>query len=96
MDSHFLSDSPINLRKAGAFQKLPTLAGFVCDEGSFLLGPSPQEFDKYLFRSSVEMYIVDGISHSVKRKPRLVEVAFFSTLTDLAVTDNNSSKQGRV
>ncbi|KAJ7354759.1 hypothetical protein OS493_030536 [Desmophyllum pertusum] len=32
VDQHFLQDSPINLRKAGKFQKLPTIAGFVSDE----------------------------------------------------------------
>ena len=36
-----LDNSRINLRKAGSFQTLPTLAGFVSDEGFFLLGPPP-------------------------------------------------------
>ena len=91
VDNHFLADSPINLRKAGKFQKLPTLAGFVSNEGSFLLGPSPQEFDKYLFRSSVEMYIVNGISHSEKRKPLLVDAVLFQ-YSHWPCSKNNSSK----
>ena len=37
VDKHFLPDSPINLRKAGKFQRIPTIAGFVSNEGSFLL-----------------------------------------------------------
>ena len=90
VDNHFLADSPINLRKAGKFQKLPTLAGFVSNEGSFLLGPSPQEFDKYLFRSSVEMYIVNGISHSEKRKPLLVDAVLFQ-YSHWPCSKNNSS-----
>ena len=39
VDEVFLPDTPQALRKAGAFHKIPLLAGFTEDEGSYFLGP---------------------------------------------------------
>lgn len=91
IDKRFLLDSPINLRKAGKFQKVPTMAGFVSDEGSFLLGSSSQKFDRSSFRRNIEMYIVNSISHSAKRQPLLVDAVLFQ-YSHWPETNNNSTK----
>lgn len=91
VDGRFLLDSPINLRKAGKFQKLPIIAGFVSHEGSFLLGRSAREYDKTLFRSNIEMHIINSISHSAERKPLLVDAVLFQ-YTHWPGNSNNASK----
>lgn len=90
VDKRFLLDSPINLRKAGKFQKLPTLAGFVSNEGSFLLGGLLQEFDINLFRSNIKMHVIDAISHSTERKPLLVDAVLFQYTQWPGHIDNSS------
>lgn len=77
VDKHFLPDSPINLRKAGKFQKLPTIAGFVSDEGSFLLDKSESKYTKTTFRKSIKDNIIHGMGHSEDHKPLLVDAVEF-------------------
>ena len=89
VDQHFLQDSPINLRKAGKFQKLPTIAGFVSDEGSFLLAHS-SEYNKAIFRRNIEDYIFDSMRHSAEHKPLLVDAVEFQ-YTRWPGDDNNPS-----
>ena len=91
VDKRFLHDSPINLRKAGKFQKLPTIAGFVSDEGSFLLGTALKEYDETVFRSNIEIHIINSMAHSAERKPLLVDAVLFQ-YTHWPGNNNNSSK----
>ncbi|XP_022787319.1 cholinesterase 1-like [Stylophora pistillata] len=77
VDKHFLEDSPINLRRAGKFQKVPTIAGFVSDEGSFLLDKSLSKYDKKIFRESIEAQIIVGLGPSQDHKPLIVDAVEF-------------------
>ena len=91
VDKNFLQDSPINLRKAGKFQKLPTIAGFVSDEGSFLLqGNSALKYDKATFRTVIEEHIINGLGHTEDRKPLLVDAVEFQYTR--WPRENNSTK----
>lgn len=93
VDKRFLLDSPLNLRKAGKFQKLPAIAGFVSHEGSFLLGSALEEYDKTLFRKKIEAHIINSIVHSAdaERKPLLVDAVEFQ-YTHWPGNNNNASK----
>lgn len=89
VDKHFLQDSPINLRKAGKFQKLPTIAGFVSDEGSFLL-PGNSVYNKTIFRRFIEEHMINDMEHSADRKPLLVDAVEFQYTR--WPRENNSTK----
>ena len=91
VDTRFLLDSPKNLRKAGKFQKVPTIAGFVSDEGSFLLNSSLQEYNENVFRSNIKSNIIDNIVHSADRKPLIVDAVMFQ-YTYWPENNHNSSK----
>ena len=77
VDKHFLEDSPINLRRAGKFQKLPTIAGFVSDEGSFLLNKSLSKYNNKIFKESIEKHIIIGMGPSKDHKPLIVDAIEF-------------------
>lgn len=78
VDKHFLPDSPINLRKSGKFQKVPSLAGFVSNEGSFLLlGNSISKYNKTIFRGLIEEHMINSMGHTADRKPLLVDAVEF-------------------
>ncbi len=89
VDKHFLQDSPINLRKAGKFQKLPTIAGFVSNEGSFLLQGN-SVYNKTIFRRFIEEHMINGMEHSAERKPLLVDAVEFQYTR--WPRENNSTK----
>ena len=91
VDKHFLPDSPINLRKAGKFQKVPTIAGFVSNEGSFLLlGNSASKYNKTIFRGLIEEHMINSMGHTADRKPLLVDAVEFQYTRWPRV--NNSTK----
>lgn len=89
VDKHFLHDSPINLRKAGKFQKLPTIAGFVSEEGSFLLQGN-SVYNKTIFRRFIEEHMIDSMGHTADRKPLLVDAVEFQYTR--WPKENNSTK----
>lgn len=91
VDKHFLPDSPINLRKAGKFQKVPTIAGFVSNEGSFLLlGNTVSKYNKTIFRGLIEEHMINSMGHTADRKPLLVDAVEFQYTR--WPTENNSTK----
>ena len=91
VDKHFLPDSPINLRKSGKFQKVPTIAGFVSNEGSFLLlGKSVSKYNKTMFRGLIEEHMINSMGHTADRKPLLVDAVEFQYT--LWPRKNNSTK----
>ena len=53
VDENFLIDSPINLRKMGKFKKVPLIAGFVSNEGSFLLDNSVKQYNQAMMRREI-------------------------------------------
>ena len=91
VDKHFLPDSPRNLRKAGKFQKLPTIAGFVSNEGSFLLDSSLKEYDTNIFKEYIKGHIIDSMVDYADRTSLLVDAVLFQ-YTHWPRNSSNSSK----
>lgn len=91
VDKHFLPDSPINLRKAGKFQRVPIIAGFVSNEGSFLLlGNSVSKYNKTIFRRLIEEHMINSMGHTADRAPLLVDAVEFQYTR--WPRENNSTK----
>ncbi|XP_031560567.1 cholinesterase 1-like [Actinia tenebrosa] len=91
VDQHFLPDNPKALKKRGQFLKLPLMAGFVSQEGSFVLEfEKVNVYDDRSFRTYLESFFELKFGRKVHNAQ-----AAYSALKSQYTPDNNDPSEYR-